>query len=89
MKELLCAVCLLLVVGGCTKMYFHRPNTTLEQCSQDFFECDPGHTFNPTGLFYPWCMKDRGYQNLTKDQLPMEVRTRQTRPFHLQYLAGS
>ena len=88
----MCTICLLLIVGtgGCATWgtYYYQPGKTLEQCSQDYFECNPGHIFDPTGLFYPWCMKERGYQELSKKQLPAGIRTRQTRIFSLVYVAG-
>lgn len=55
MKKLLCTICLLLVVSvsGCASWYWYQPGKTLEQCRQDFLECNyeaSKHSYVPHGF---------------------------------------
>lgn len=91
MKKAMCTICLLLIVGtgGCAAWgtYYYQPGKTLEQCSQDSLECMhelPTHA----PFFYPSCMKARGYQKLSQDQLPAGIRTRQISALSLYYVTG-
>jgi hypothetical protein len=77
MKRMMRIICLLLVVsiGGCTT-YYYQPGKTLEQCLQDSFTCRQiswDLVVNP--FLYSECMKNLGYEELTKEQLPSEIRT--------------
>lgn len=90
MKKVLCTICLLLI-SGCA-VYHYQPGKTLEQCSQDSRECmyDANKHAYPVGAatLYYQCMSIRGYQKLSKEQLPAGVRTRQTDDYGFYYIAG-
>lgn len=39
MKKVVIVICMLLIGGGCARAWY-SPNKTLEQCRQDFLECN-------------------------------------------------
>lgn len=76
------AFCVLLMLfSGCTK-YWYRPDTTFDQCKRDRNACldalvqrsDMSYITDYEIKFMETCMREKGYEMVEKDQLPMDVK---------------
>lgn len=75
------SICLLFFVSmsGCATTYYYQPGKTLDQCLQDSFTCGQiswDLIVNP--FMFSECMKNLGYEELTKEKLPPGIRTCKT-----------
>ena len=77
---LICSTCLL---TGCAK-YYYQESKTFNQCAWDRADClfelkkrMASQTESPGSYKYKFlenCMKERGYELVTEDELPLEVK---------------
>ena len=76
-------LCLICFLTGCAK-YYYQEGKTFNQCAWDradcLFELKKRHASHSDGWgdyrykFLENCMKNKGYQLVTEDQLPLEVK---------------
>jgi len=85
---------LVTIVAGCSSVYYYQPGKTLEQCLQDSKECKfeaDKHAYPDAFLaadLYYRGMDIRGYQRLSKEQLPVGIRTHPSGIVSFVYVAG-
>ena len=86
MKKLFFFLLLLIfMIGGCAT-YWYNPAKTLEQAKQEL-GVNYSH-FMDAPLLFARNAKQKGYQELTKDKLPTDIRTQKIDLFGAIYIAG-